>query len=600
MSRVTTAYVSAYDRTRVHSSQLYRFEKRTLTANFAGALPSGIFLSTITWYCHNTDVVVMADAAASPTESSVTITANCSGMALLKCEATLTDGQVINQLFSVDSLPVPYLCGETILSNGPCELVCSVIWLTVSGHLPNGTLGDVVDYSYAATGLRAPFTFSLASGTLPTGLSLSASGAVSGTLSEAVQDGSTFAWVIRGTDALGNVEDLADSCTVAGMTLAGHLPAGVIGDSGAYQYTSANGIGDVVYSVESGAVPDGATLDTSGLVVYSYAASGVYAWVVKASDTLGNFATLSDSTTVAMMQWWATGSSGAGLYVSNDLSSWSAVEMQPYVQSALFGPVSLGVGHAAIFTGGTDIGVISDFDHPITPAVVSGGNNPVAVESFDDGAIVVQMKINGDTKIRVSTDHGLTWNEYAPPGGWKVGGITRLNSGRWLFSEYAHSGTTRFWYTDNALPDGAWTSVPVPGPSSPYGQFVSNGTVAVVFNNVGSGYRTSDGVTWESVTYTGEATVDQRAKVAIGDVFLKCVGQNGSINRSIDAGQTWTNATLPSAGTPLRMVYGNGVVVVSNNSGKLDVSYDQGLTWAALAPPVVGTSFVVGFVVWVP
>lgn len=117
MSRVTTAYVSAYQRDRVHHSRFYRFEKRTLTANFTAAIPDGEAIDSVTWYCNGTSVAIMADAIATTKTSSITLAANASGKALIKCEATLTDGQVINQLFAITSLPAPYFCGETLTAS---------------------------------------------------------------------------------------------------------------------------------------------------------------------------------------------------------------------------------------------------------------------------------------------------------------------------------------------------------------------------------------------------------------------------------------------------------------------------------------------------
>lgn len=59
-------------------------------------------------------------------------------------------------------------------------IVCPLITLSPA-TVPAGTAGVPYSVQFTATGLTAPFTFSLASGTLPTGLTLSSAGLLSGT-----------------------------------------------------------------------------------------------------------------------------------------------------------------------------------------------------------------------------------------------------------------------------------------------------------------------------------------------------------------------------------------------------------------------------------
>ena len=59
-------------------------------------------------------------------------------------------------------------------------IVCPLITLSPA-TVPAGTIGAPYSVQFTATGLTAPFTFSLASGTLPTGLTLSSAGLLSGT-----------------------------------------------------------------------------------------------------------------------------------------------------------------------------------------------------------------------------------------------------------------------------------------------------------------------------------------------------------------------------------------------------------------------------------
>ena len=114
MSRVTTAYVSAYQRGRIHESRLFRYERRNFTANFNAALEGDVGVSSVDWYCSNPAVTVMADATCTQKEGGVTVTINVPGFSILKCSATLTDGSVLTQLFRVMSMPSAYFCEPSL------------------------------------------------------------------------------------------------------------------------------------------------------------------------------------------------------------------------------------------------------------------------------------------------------------------------------------------------------------------------------------------------------------------------------------------------------------------------------------------------------
>jgi len=71
--------------------------------------------------------------------------------------------------------------------------------------LPNGTVGGSYSATLTATGYNTPFTWSLASGTLPSGYSLSSSGVISGSTGATYNSTPTF----QVTDSLGDTYPLA-------------------------------------------------------------------------------------------------------------------------------------------------------------------------------------------------------------------------------------------------------------------------------------------------------------------------------------------------------------------------------------------------------
>ena len=89
-------------------------------------------------------------------------------------------------------------------------LTCAPITLTPA-TLPNGTVGVAYNQTIVGSGGSAPYTFSVTSGTLPTGLALTVAGALVGTPGVA----GTSPVTIRGTDANGCFNDTSYSMIIA-------------------------------------------------------------------------------------------------------------------------------------------------------------------------------------------------------------------------------------------------------------------------------------------------------------------------------------------------------------------------------------------------
>ncbi|MEO7271062.1 MAG: ice-binding family protein [Vicinamibacterales bacterium] len=95
----------------------------------------------------------------------------------------------------------------------PCAVVtptCPTIALTPA-TAPNGTLGVAYSQLIAASGGAGPYSFSVAAGALPAGLTLSPAGVLSGTPTSA--GSSTF--TLRGTDAGGCFAESASTMLIA-------------------------------------------------------------------------------------------------------------------------------------------------------------------------------------------------------------------------------------------------------------------------------------------------------------------------------------------------------------------------------------------------
>lgn len=85
-------------------------------------------------------------------------------------------------------------------------------------NLPNATLASAYSQSLTAGGGASPYTFAIAGGSLPTGLSLSSAGVISGTPSGST---GTSSFSVTATDANGSSATQSLTLIVASASVAG-------------------------------------------------------------------------------------------------------------------------------------------------------------------------------------------------------------------------------------------------------------------------------------------------------------------------------------------------------------------------------------------
>ena len=197
------------------------------------------------------------------------------------------------------------------VEDGDAETATRVLNITVqlaklsikTSSLPDGEEGVVYDETLAAIGGDGTYTWSLAGGSLPTGLSLAANGDITGTptvlgtvfLTVQVLDG-TGATAIQGFS-------ITVTGTLAVTTIS--LPGGVSGAAyGAIQLEAIGGDGDYTWSVTAGELPAGLSLDEDddgvslGVISGTPTAVGTSNFTVEVEDGDGRTAARALSITV--------------------------------------------------------------------------------------------------------------------------------------------------------------------------------------------------------------------------------------------------------------------------------------------------------------
>jgi Putative Ig domain/Beta-propeller repeat len=169
-------------------------------------------------------------------------------------------------------------------------------FVVTSDTLPVWTAGVGFSRQLATTGAVGSTTWTLSAGALPTGMSVSSSGLVSGAPGEP----GTFSFTATATDACQQTAERTFALTVNPPPALGSVPQQRWTRTRPYsfQLTSTGGTPPLTYSLDSGAIPDGLAVGANGAIDGTPAVTGSFVFDVRVTDLRGAVATRTVAFTV--------------------------------------------------------------------------------------------------------------------------------------------------------------------------------------------------------------------------------------------------------------------------------------------------------------
>ena len=429
-----------------------------------------------------------------------------------------------------------------------------------TGALPAGTVGSAYSATMAGSVGIGPYTWSITSGTLPAGLTMNSAGVIAGTPTAAAAGTTNLTFVL--TDS-GKATALTATVTL-GLTISA-APAiaftGTVPSTATYNsaYTgsaaASGGAGALTYSLASGALPTGLSLNAAiGAVTGTPTAVGTFPFSVTATDAFGDSLTQPYSITVnpatptltfaaitthtyGDAPFTVSATSASGGAVTYSVTSGPATIAGNSVTLTGAGTVVLGASQAATTNYTTATGSTSFTVNSETPALTFAS---IPSHTFGDAPFAVSATSASSGAVTYSVTSGpatLAGNTVTITGA----GTVMLGASQASDGNYGAATASINFTVNPATPTLTFTAVPTHTyGDAPFAVSATSASSGAVTYSVTSGPATVAGNT---VTLTGSGTVVLGAsQSATADYAAATASTSFTVNSALSI---TTSTTLP-------------------------------------------------------
>jgi hypothetical protein len=345
-----------------------------------------------------------------------------------------------------------------------------------TSSLPNGSVKVAYSAALTAAGGTAPYTWSVVSGSMGAGLTLSTSGTISGTPTTAGQN--TFSVQAKDSASTPQAATSTMTLTVAPAlpsVASGVLPTATVNTAYSTTLTGSGGTAPYTWNIATGSLPGGVSLASSGVVAGTPTATGTFAFTVRLTDATGLTASANSSLTVA------SSSSPVFQKFYSSTSFWNT----PIASNPAIDPNSTADVQASILNFLADDITFSNGAYGMPLAYATSANKVYTVpctmyssESCTVGGAGVKFPIPAGAQVATGTDHHLVVAYHALDGSPYAG----MELDMWEASYNASNDT---WSADTVTVNNlfGW------GAGCSPGQHCLGGNVAAGFAGLGGAVR---------------------------------------------------------------------------------------------------------------